>query len=385
VTDDSSPDAERPAAPRPAGALRIGSIAGADVLVTRSWFLVAALFTVMVAPWVERVEPGLGGWKYVAGAAFTVLLYLSTLLHEASHAVAAQRMGFRVSWITLHFFGGMTQVEEEARTPGQEFWQAVVGPLASLAVGLAATAAWFVTPDGLLRLGVEGLAVANLFFGVLNLLPGLPFDGGHVLKATVWRLTGNPHRGTIVSAWAGRVIALLVLTVPFVQAGLLGGQPDLLYVFLTTTLALFLWTGAGASLQRARVLQRLPRLDARRLARRTVLVPEDMPLAQAVREAQDASAGSIVTLDRDGKPAGIVNEAALLAVPVERRPWVPTSSVARALGPGLTLRADLSGEALIRAISRSPAHEYLLVEPSGAIHGVLSTVDVDQAYRSGAD
>lgn len=385
MPDDSTPDAARTAAPRPAGSLRIGRIAGADVLVTRSWFLVAALFTVMVAPWVERVEPGLGAWKYVAGAAFTVLLYLSTLLHEASHAVAAQRMGFRVSWITLHFFGGMTQVEEEARTPGQEFWQAVVGPLASLAVGVTAAALWFVVPDGLLRLGVEGLAVANLFFGVLNLLPGLPFDGGHVLKACVWRLTGNPHRGTIVSAWAGRVIAVLVLTIPFVQAAALGGQPSLLYVFLTTTLAVFLWTGAGSSLQRARILQRLPQLDARRLARRTVLVSEDMPLAEAVREAQQASAGSIVTLDRAGVPAGIVNEAALLAVPVERRPWLPTSSVARAIGPGLTLPADISGEALVRAISRSPAHEYLLLEPSGEIHGVLATVDVDQAYRGVAD
>lgn len=355
------------------------------MLVTRSWFVVAALFTVMVAPWVERAEPGLGPWKYVAGLAFTVLLYLSTLLHEASHALVARRMGFRVSWITLHFFGGMTQVEEEARTPRQEFWQAVVGPLASLGVGLGATALWFVMPDGLLRLGVEGLAVANLFFGILNLLPGLPFDGGHVLRAGVWRITGDPHRGTIVSAWAGRGIALLVLAVPFVQAARAGTEPDLLHVFLTTTLALFLWSGAGASLQRARLLQHLPLLDARRLARRTVLVPEDVPLSQAVAEAQAASAGSIVTVDRDGTPVGIVNESALLAVPVDRRPWMPTSSVARSLEPHLTLQADLSGEALIRAIAQAPAHEYLLLEPSGAIHGVLSTVDVDQAYRGRSD
>ena len=81
----------------------------------------------------------------------------------------------------------MTSIEGEARKPRQEFLIAVVGPLTSLAVGVVALGLWFVTPDGLLLVAVEGLAGANLLVGLLNLIPGLPLDGGRVLKSVVWR------------------------------------------------------------------------------------------------------------------------------------------------------------------------------------------------------
>lgn len=370
---------------RPPGSIRIGRIAGADVLVNSSWFLVALLIAVLVAPRVEQVQPGLGSWKYVAGLAFAVLLYFSVLLHEASHALVAQRFGYRITSITLHFLGGMTAIEGETRRPRQEFWIAVVGPLTSIAIGLGAVALWGLTPEGLARAGVEGLAAANLFIGVLNLLPGLPFDGGRVLRSAVWALTADAHRGSVVAAWGGRIIALLILAFPFAQSSLLGVRPTLLDFALVGVLALFLWSGATASLQHARLMARLPALAARPLARRTVAVPSELPLAEAVRRAQEQSAGSIVTLDLAGQPVGLVNESALLAVPAERRPWMPVSAVARTLEPGLVLPAHLAGEDLIRAVGRRPAEEYLLVDPDGTIQGVLSTADLDRAFRGHGD
>ena len=179
---------------RAPGTIRIGSVAGIDVLVTCSWFIIAALIAFAIAPRIEQVEPGLGALKYVAGLVFAVVLYLSVLLHEASHAIMAQRYGFTVNSITLHFLGGMTEIDGEARKPRQEFWIAVVGPLTSIAVGVAAVGVWFLLPEGLLRVAIEGLAGANLLVGVLNLVPGLPLDGGRVLKAAVWGATGSAHR-----------------------------------------------------------------------------------------------------------------------------------------------------------------------------------------------
>ena len=88
-----------------------------------------------------------------------------------------------------------------------------------------------------------------------------------------------------------------------------------------------------------------------------------------------------MTVTTDGRPAGVVSEAALLATPEDRRPWVPVSSVSRSLVEGLSLPADIAGEELIVAISRRPADEYLLVESDGSIFGVLTTADVDQAFR----
>ena len=374
-------DPAPPSAPRPPGTFRIGSLAGADVLVSSTWFIVAGLIAVLVAPRIEQVQPDLGALKYVAGLAFAVILYLSVLLHEASHAYVARHYGYRVTSITLHFLGGMTAIDAEARKARQEFWIAVVGPITSLAVGGAALGLWFITPDGLLLIAVEGLAGANLLVGALNLVPGLPLDGGRVLKAAVWGATGDPHRGSIVAGWTGRVVAGLVLFWPVAQQRLLGIAPDVIDYVLAFVIALFLWTGASASINSARVRRRFPVLVARNLARRTLAVPGELPLAEAVRRAQDAEAGGIVTVTSAGAPVGVVNEAALLATPTERRPWVPTSTVARDLAEGMRLPADLAGEALVQALTRTPASEYVLVEPDGSIFGVLTTADVDRAFR----
>jgi signal-transduction protein with cAMP-binding, CBS, and nucleotidyltransferase domain len=197
----------------------------------------------------------------------------------------------------------------------------------------------------------------------------------------VWKATGNPHTGTLVAGWAGRAVAVLALPVPFVLQEL-GRQVTILDYVVAAVFAWFLWSAASAAIASAKVRSRLPALQARALARRTVGTAGELPLAEAVRQAQEAEAGSIIMLDPSGRPVGLVNEAAVTAMPEERRPWVPVSAVARTLDPGLTLPADIAGEALIRAMQQTPATEYLLVEDDGSVYGVLSTKDVDEAFEA---
>lgn len=128
--------------PRPVGAWQLGSIAGAPLYVQRSWLLVAALIAVVFAPRVDQVAPGLGNLAYVAGLGVAVLLYLSVLLHEVSHALMAQAFGMRVVSVTLHFLGGVTQIEQEADTPKREFWIA-----GSLARNRATVSDWVAPPQ----------------------------------------------------------------------------------------------------------------------------------------------------------------------------------------------------------------------------------------------
>ncbi|MBO0844529.1 MAG: site-2 protease family protein [Nocardioides sp.] len=376
--------ASRGASPRPPGTFKVGSIAGSDVLVSSSWFLIAGLIAVITAPAIKSAEPGLGGLAYVGGLALAVLLYLSVLVHEASHALVARRFGLPVSHITLQFFGGMTSIEAEPERPRQEFWISVVGPLSSLAVSAVAFLAHLVVSGGLIGLALSGLAWTNLFVGIVNLVPGLPLDGGRVLKAIVWGISGDTHRGTIVAAWVGRVVALLAFGWPLLASKVIHQPPSVFDFIFAGVISMFLWSGATSALESAKVRSRLPHLVARDLARRTLTVPGDLPLAEAVRRAQDAQAGGIVTVTAAGVPVGVVNEAALMSVPPERRAWVPTSSVARTLEEGLRLPAGIGGEDLIRAISARPAGEYLLLDPDGSIFGVLSTADVDRAFRAHA-
>lgn len=369
---------------QPPGSFRIGSVIGVDVYVRASWLVIAALISVLIAPRVEEAHPDLGAWKYVAGVGFAVLLYASILLHEMSHAVVAKRVGLHVRSISLQFLGGATEIEGESKTAGQEFKIAVVGPLTSLAVGIAGLGLLQLDPHGLTRLALEGLAGANLVVGVLNLIPGLPLDGGRVLRAAVWQARGNVHSGTIVAGWGGRAVAVCALIWPVVSESITGVRADLFDYLFAAVVGSFLWSGATASMMNARLRQRLPALKARELARRVLAVPDDLPVSEAVRRAQEAAAGGMVVTTEGGNLFGIVNETALLSVPEERRPWIPISSISRSMESGLVLSADIVGEDLIRALAHTPATEYLLVEPDGSIYGLLATTDVDAAFEAGA-
>ncbi len=376
---DSAP--EQPS--REPGTLRIGSVGGVGIYVRLSWLLVAVLISFVLAPRIERVAPGLGALTYVAGLAFAVLLYVSVLLHEVSHALMARGLGMQVRSVTLHFLGGHTEIAGEMRRPRDEFLVSVIGPVTSLAV---AAAAWGVAAglsDGLLGFAAETLAMANLVVGVLNLVPGLPLDGGRVLRAAVWAASGRPHQATLVAAWAGRGVAVLALAYPFVLSGLLHWRPSVVDYVLALVLASFLWSAASQSLVQARVMGRLPGLTARPLARRALGVPADVPLGEAVRRAREVDAGALVVVDQLGSPSAVVSEEALLATPEDRRPWLATGSVARTLEPGMTLSADLSGEDLVRAMQQVPASEYLLVEADGSLLGVLAATDVTTAFARG--
>jgi Zn-dependent protease/CBS domain-containing protein len=359
--------------------LTLGKVAGVPVHISPSWFVIAAVITIWLAPVVRDDLPGLGAWTYAVTFTFAVLLYGSVLLHEVSHAMTARAFGLPVRGITLHFLGGYTEIERESPTPGRDLAVSAAGPVVSLAVGgLAALASVPVNHDVSAYLLLE-LAVANLIVGVFNLLPALPLDGGHMLRAAVWRVTGDENTGTIVAARAGQVLAGLVLLAPFVLAG---GRPEIIGVIWAGLIAMMLWSGATQALAVGRVRSRLPRLDLVRMTRRAAPVAPDMPLAEALRQASEADVRSLVVVDSSGRPTGLVSEASVTATPVDRRPWVPVGQVARSLEAGLVLPMRIDGEELLRRMRSTPASEYLVVDDDGQVYGVLSAADVDTALAT---
>ncbi|MGH3344213.1 MAG: site-2 protease family protein, partial [Carbonactinosporaceae bacterium] len=244
---------------------------GIPVYVTPTWFIVAVLITVAFAPIVESSLPGIGYWKYVVAFAFAVFLYLSVLVHELSHSVVAIRLGLPVRRITLYLLGGASEIEREPETPGREFLVAVAGPVLSLVLGALGYLLARVVPDGTVTgLLIVQLTFANFLVGGFNLLPGLPLDGGRLLRAGVWKLTGQPLTGTIAAAWAGRAIAVLVLFAPLTIAYVLTGEVDAFQLLWGVLIASFIWLGASQSLRVAKLRGRLPALRARSLTRRAV-------------------------------------------------------------------------------------------------------------------
>ncbi|PSK93842.1 Zn-dependent protease [Haloactinopolyspora alba] len=359
--------------------LRLGRVAGIPVHVSPTWFLVAAVITIGFEPFVSRYLDDLGNGTYAVSFAFAVLLYGSVFLHEVSHALTALGLGLPVRGITLHFLGGYTEIERDSPTPGRDLVVSAAGPLLSLVLGAGAYVASRPVHGDVTEFLLFELAAANLVVGVFNLLPALPLDGGHMLRAVVWRVTGDENRGTVVAGRAGQVLAVLVLVVPFAASG---GTPDVVGVVWAALVAMLLWSGATQALTVGRMRARLPALDPRRLARPAAPVAPDVPLSEALKTARGAGVTSLVVVDSAGRPTGVLNEAAAAAVPQERRPWVTVGQSSRTLTEGLVVGLGVTGDELLRVMRETPASEYLVVDEHGRVYGVLASSDVDAALAA---
>jgi Zn-dependent protease/CBS domain-containing protein len=354
---------------------------GIPVYISPYWFVIAGVFIIIYAN--DLAATLHGATRFIVAAAFVVLLYVSVLFHELSHSLVARGYGLPVRRILLYPLGGFSEIEQEPPTPGREFLVSAAGPALSLVLAAAGYGLMHVVPpDTIGGTLCSQLRWANLVVGIFNLLPGLPLDGGRMLRAVIWKLSGRQAMATIAAAWAGRVLAVGLFVIPFVTGAvtLSGTGGDITTVIWLLVIAGFMWTGAGQAIKATRFRERLPALQARRLARKAVSVAADTPLAEAIRRADESHARAVVIVDHEDTPIAILNETAVMATPEQRRPWLEAGSLARTLEPNMVLSADLSGLALLDAIRHNPATEYLLVEPSGQVFGVLATRDVDRAF-----
>jgi Zn-dependent protease len=365
----------------------LGRVAGFPLSLTASWVVLAILITLVWGTMIAVRHPDLSEpLAYLVGFAMVAGLLVSVLLHELGHALTARRFGMGVRGITLQMLGGYTELEGDAPSPRVEALVALVGPAVSLAIGLLAGLVALSLPAGGLAVEVIGwLAVGNLVVAAYNVLPGLPLDGGRALRAAVWAVSRDPHLADRVAGWGGRLVA--VVTVLIGVAFYLGPSRSWTALAVAAVVAYTLWSGATQAIRFGQLGVRLPMVNAGRLARPLFPVPTGMPLAEAQRRYGQAQAPTgrpapaLVVVNSAGHLLGLVNEAALAAVPVERRPWVSVDTVATSLHRERILPGELSGIDLIQAVRSHPSSEYVVTQGEDVI-GVLRVADVMRVLES---
>ncbi|OGK97929.1 MAG: hypothetical protein A3I14_02825 [Candidatus Rokubacteria bacterium RIFCSPLOWO2_02_FULL_73_56] len=357
------------------GAVTLFRVVGIPVRVHASWLVIFGLIawslSVGYFPQVLPDVPVAAHW--VGGAAAALLLFVSVFLHELSHALVARRAGLGVSAITLHVFGGVSQLEDEPGSPGVEFLIAIVGPLTSfLVAGVAALASSVTGARPLATAILQYLVLVNVVVGVFNLVPGFPLDGGRVLRAILWKVRGDLQAATQAASRAGVAVAFVLIALGVLR-GLTGEFLGGLWFVL---IGLFLRQAAAGSYQQLVLRRALSPLAVRDVMTREVFaVGPDLPLARVADDFFWPHHVSSFPVVEGRRVIGIVSIHQLGDIPQARWAETPVRQVMRALDDSL---AAAPGDSLWTAFEKLSGNGLgrLAVVEDGALAGYLSLKDV---------
>jgi Zn-dependent protease/CBS domain-containing protein len=312
------------------GSFRLGKMAGIDVYVHPSWFIVLVLLTWSLARgWFAL---GFAGWStstsWIAAFISALLLFVCVLAHELAHALVARTHGLTVKHITLFLFGGVAHMEEEMERPGVEFQIAVVGPAMSLLMAFVA----FLLGEPLRGSGspaeavLDYLVVSNVLLGVFNLLPGFPLDGGRVLRSLIWKVTGNVRQATRIASYVGQGFAyafLLLGIVGFFTGNVLGG-------LWTVFIGWFLLNAAQTTRRQVVLQDALQGISVERVMNpRPVTVPANISLHKLVNEYFLRQAIQAVPVVQGEYLVGLITLSDIARVEPERWSYTPVGHVMR--------------------------------------------------------
>jgi Zn-dependent protease/CBS domain-containing protein len=346
-------------------------IQGIPVRADRSWFLVLLLLT-----WSFWSRFAGGQPHHSVGVAFlmavvaTSLFSASLLAHEAAHALEAKRRGIHVDGITLYLFGGATEIHpEDIRGPADELALTAAGPWTSIVLGCGFALIAFVAG----RLQVSSVAQVfgelgwlSIILAVFNLLPGAPLDGGRMLEAVAWRVTGDRFKAMRVAATGGRLIGAVILAAGlfelfFVLGGLLGG---LWLAFI----GWYLIQAASAEESQADIRQALSDTPAGSILAPPLVIPPTMPLRQAVRDYFRAQHVDAVLLEGTDAPVGVLTLDDVLRLSPTDRAQLTAGAVARPLSDVPAVDAGEPALSALRYAGQGP----VAVTRDGRVLGVLT-------------
>jgi len=363
--------------------LVIGHVRGVAIRVHWSWSLIFALVTWSLA---ESLYPDPEfnlGWSenqyWIAGAVSALLFFASVLIHELSHTFMAQRYGMQVPSITLFVFGGVSQMAGEMRSPRQEFWIAIVGPLSSWGLAIIFGLLWFVTRS-------EGIAVIfgylgwiNFALGFFNLLPGFPLDGGRVFRSIVWGRVHDLTRATRIASTVGQAIAWLMIIGGIVWVFFLG-IGGLWYVLI----GLFLKNASEQAYAQVLLERALGGVVAADVMRPPPApVPENWSLSRLAEERVLSEAERAFLTESLGRVSGLITISDLTGVPRAR--WDETT-IREAMVPASEVHTIEPNTSVLEAMRLMQEHDVnqLPVLDDGRLVGMLTRGDVLQRLELNA-
>jgi Zn-dependent protease len=356
------------------------SIRGIPLRIHPSWFVILALATVGFQQQFSRqlaeaaiAAPLLWG----VGLLTALLLFLSVLLHELGHSLVAIRQGVQVRSITLFLLGGVASVERECPTALGALQVAAAGPAVSLvlAVLLLAGSHGAAHASPLLGVMVNELAGLNLLLALFNLLPGLPLDGGLILKALVWQVTGSQRKGIQVATASGRFLSLAAIGLGAVLL-LRGGSAGGLWLMLLG------WFGLGAARNQSQllalqaVLRELKVRDAAQKRFRVLEASATLRDLSRLRVQDDQGLADWLLVTDRGRWRGRISDEPLQTLPVQRWDSERVGDHLQPLEQLPSIRDDVPLWQAVLQLDQPDTPRLLVLSPAGLPSGTLERPDL---------
>lgn len=359
------------------GTFRVGNLFGIPFNVHPSWFFVLGWVTLTYGSELGAVFPGLGGpLPWLLGFVAALLLFASVLAHELGHSFVAIRQGIGVKSINLFLFGGLAHLEKESKTPAEAFWVAIAGPLVSLVLfGVITVIGISTGVSGPLAAILKLLASINLALALFNLIPGLPLDGGNILKALVWKITGNPYKGVVFAGRVGQIFGWLAILSGLIPLLLFGGSLNFWNLFI----GWFLLQNAGRAAQSAKVQNTLAGLTAEdAVIPNGPIVSANLSLREFVNEYIIGKANwqSFLVTNDAGQLIGAIAVEDLKTIPTDHWPQTPVSQLIQPLDFTTTVKSNQSLLEVVTLLEQQNLTQLPVVRDNGVLVGILEKASI---------
>jgi Zn-dependent protease/CBS domain-containing protein len=359
---------------------RIGSLFDIPFYIDSSWLLILALVTIIDAGEINASslsQTPLIGWAM--GLVMALLLFASVLLHELGHSLVARAQGISVNSITLFLFGGVASIERESKTPVEALLVAIAGPCVSLVLfGLFLLLTQLTREFSLLGFIGSDLARINLVLALFNLIPGLPLDGGQVLKAIVWKLTGDRLCGMRWASASGKIVGFMGIAIGFLLL-LLTGEISFAWIAL---IGWFVLRNANAYERLTKIQESVLNLVAADVMTREFrVIDANRTLKDFAQEYILTELGSpgIYYAASDGRYRGLVQPKELQGI--ERSQWESTTllQIARPLTEIPFVEEKTSLLETINRLEQIEDRRITVLSPAGAVSGIIDRGDLVKA------
>lgn len=369
--------------------IKLGRIFGVAIGLHYSWIIIALLVTLSLRAQFAMEHPNWNGSTTWSIAIITGLLFfVSILLHELSHAAVAKLRGIPVRAITLFALGGVAQIEKDAADAKSEFWMGIIGPISSVVIGVVCLGlAWLLGWNFSAETASPAMAMfmwlgfINIALAMFNMIPGFPLDGGRVLRAVVWWITGDANRSTRIASRVGQLVALGFIVLGILRFFSGAGFGGLWIAFI----GWFLLDAARASGAQVEITERLTGLRVGDvMTQQFATVDANSNLETFVQEHLLPTGHRCFVVLEQGRPAGIITPHEVKAIDRGRWPYTTVGDVMRSLETLRSVGPERPVAEALEMMGREDVNQMPVVQ-QGSLAGIISRGHIVRVLQTRAE